>query len=169
VDIFDDGPATTFDRRYVFSHLDYSELSAQLRVNFALRPDLTLETYAEPFASSGRYYAFGELAAPRGNALREYGSDGTTVSRDADGGYVVTDGADSFVIDDPDFQFTSFRSNVVLRWEWRAGSTLFLVWQQDRSGGGLPTRSVRPGDLGDAFSADGDNFLAVKATYWLPL
>ncbi|HUF12559.1 MAG TPA: DUF5916 domain-containing protein [Longimicrobiales bacterium] len=172
VDDVDGGPDATYGTRYVFSHLDYSELSAQLRLNLAIRPDLTLETYAEPFASSGRYYGFGELARARDNDLRAYGEDGTTIAHvrtDTEDHYVVTDGAESFTIGNPDFRAMSFRSNVVLRWEWRPGSTLFLVWQQDRSGGGLPNRSVRPGDLGDAFSAAGDNFLAVKATYWLPL
>lgn len=169
VDALQDGPAATYGTRYVFSHLDYTELSAQLRVNLALRPDLTLETYAEPFASSGRYYRFGELEAPRENALREYGQDGTTLTRGEDDDYLVTDGADSFVLADPDFRVTSFRSNVVLRWEWRPGSTLFLVWQQSRSGFDRPQGAVRTDDLGRAFSADGDNFLAVKATYWLPL
>ena len=153
----------------MFSRIDYSELSAQLRLNYAIRPDLTLETYAEPFASVGRFYSFGELAEPETNDLLFYDDGGRSIVRDEDGDYLVTDGAQQFTIGDPDFQVMSFRSNVVLRWEWRPGSTLFLVWQQDRSGGGLPTRSVRPGDLGDAFSADGDNFLAVKATYWLPL
>ncbi|HEX6589936.1 MAG TPA: DUF5916 domain-containing protein [Longimicrobiales bacterium] len=166
-----DNPAT-YGTRYIFSWIDYSELSASLRLNYAIRPDLTLETYAQPFAAVGRYSGFGELEEPETNDLIVYGEDeGTTIARDADGNYVVTDGAESFTIGDPDFQAVSFRSNVVLRWEWRPGSTLFLVWQQDRSGGSAPDRTVRPGDLGEAFGDDaiGNNYFAIKATYWLPL
>ena len=164
------GNDATFGTRYVFSTIDYSELSAQFRLNYAIRPDLTLETYAQPFAAVGRYYAFGELERPRTNDLIMYGEDnGTTITQD--GSYEVTDGAQTFTIDNPDFKAVSFRSNAVLRWEWRPGSTLYLVWQQNRSGGD-PTRStVRPSDLSDAFgeNAFGENFFAIKATYWLPL
>ena len=74
-----------------------------------------------------------------------------------------------FSIPDRDFDVLSFRSNAVVRWEWRPGSTLFLVWQQDFSGNSMSTRTVRPGDLGEAFEGTGNNFFAIKATYWLPL
>ena len=166
------GNEATYGTRYVFSTIDYSELSASFRLNYAIRPDLTLETYAQPFAAVGRFNRFGELEEPETNDLIVYGEDaGTTIVRNEDGSREVTDAAGTFTIADQDFQAVSFRSNVVLRWEWRPGSTLFLVWQQDRSGGESPTRTVRPGDLGEAFSesAIGNNFFAIKATYWLPL
>jgi len=162
------GPAATFGQRYIFSFIDRSTLSAQLRASYLLKPDLTVELYAEPFAASGRYFGFGELPVSRSRTLRTYGTDGTTIARGADGSVRVTDGADLFTLLNPDFNTISFRSNVVLRWEWRPGSTLFLVWQQNRSA--VETRGdlVGPGRLWDAFTAGGDNFLALKITYWLP-
>lgn len=161
------GPAATFDRRYVFAYVDRSELSARLRVNFAVTPDLTLETYLEPFASAGRYYDFGELAAARSRDLRTYGTDGTTVSQNADGSHTVTDGADQFVIPNLDFDVRSLRSNVVVRWEWRPGSTLYLVWQQNRFQRLPSARTVGVNQVFDAFGTPGDNFLALKVSYWL--
>lgn len=169
VDDFDGGPAATYGTRYVFSSLDYTELAARMRLNYAIGPDLTLETYLEPFVSTGDYHGFGELEAARGNDLLRYGARGTTLERQQDGDYRVTDGDDSFVIGDPDFHVRSFRSNVVLRWEWRPGSTLFLVWQQDRSEDGPAGRTARPGDLWEGVRAEGDDFFAVKVAYWLPL
>jgi hypothetical protein len=56
----------------------------------------------------------------------------------------------------------------VTRWEWRPGSTLFLVWQQDRGASREPGR-VETRDLVDAFRTKGDNFLAMKVSYWIPL
>ena len=53
----------------------------------------------------------------------------------------------------------------MLRWEWRPGSTLFVVWQQDKFGDA--TRGVGVRSLFDSFKADGGQFLAVKVTYWL--
>ncbi|MDP3910231.1 MAG: hypothetical protein Q8Q14_07550 [Gemmatimonadales bacterium] len=108
---------------------------------------------------------------PRSFALREYGTGGTTIARDTAGDYIVTDngGADTVAIRNPDFNVLSFRSNAVLRWEWRAGSTLFLVWAQDRGAADARGRLVGFRELWDSFVAEGDNFFAVKVSYWLPI
>jgi hypothetical protein len=163
-----DGRPETFGQRYVFARVDRSEVATRLRVNYTFTPNLTLETYAEPFASSGRFSGFGELLAPRSRELLEYGTSGTTIERQGDGSHLVVAGTDSLTIDNEDFNIRSFRSNVVLRWEWRPGSALFLVWQQDREGD-RPFARVRPRDLWDAFSTRGDSFFAIKISYWLPV
>ncbi|MGH7557564.1 MAG: DUF5916 domain-containing protein [Gemmatimonadota bacterium] len=167
----DGGPAATFGRRYVFGFIDRSEIAAQIRASYSFSPDLHLELYAEPFASSGRYFGIGELEAPRTNDLVLYGEDGgTTLARDGEtGDYTVTAGGETFEIENPDFDVLSFRSNLVMRWEWRPGSTLFLVWQQNRSADEKRGRLVGPDELLDSFGADGENVLAIKFTYWLPL
>ncbi len=174
------GPAATFNARYVFAAIERSTIAAQLRLNYAFTPDLTLEGYAEPFAASGRYYDFGELSAPRSRQLRYFGgsssakdpgvaSTGTSIARNASGGYVATAGGPPFtlVATNPDFNRLSFRSNLVLRWEWARGSTFFLIWQQSRGSAVTSGALVRPGSLWDATTAAGDNFLAVKITYWI--
>ena len=165
------GPAATCGSRYVFAQIDQSTFLMQLRANYTLGPDLTLELYGEPFAASGRYYGLGELAAARTFNLRQYGTSGTTIARDPAGDYTITDngGADTLQISNPDFNILSFRSNAVLRWEWRQGSTLYLVWAQNRFGYQPTARLVGFGDLADSFGARGDNFFAVKVSYWIPV
>lgn len=160
------GGGETFGSRYVFAAVDLSEISGSIRVSYTFTPNLTLETYAEPFASSGRFHSFGELLRPRGRSLLVYGTGGTTIARNPDGSHTVTDGAASFDIEPEDFNVRSLRSNVVLRWEWRPGSTMYLVWQQDRSAD-RALGTARPSDLWDAFRTSGDNFLAIKVSYWL--
>lgn len=164
------GAPATYGTRYIFGFVDQSTFLMQLRFNYTITPDLTLELYAEPFAASGRYSRLGELAAPRTFQLREYGTDGTTIVRDRDGNYTVTDngGADTFTFDNPDFNILSFRSNAVLRWEWRPGSTLYIVWQQNRFAEDTRGVHVGPGDLWDTVRAGGDNFFAIKVSYWIP-
>jgi hypothetical protein len=164
----EDGRAVTFGTRYVFAHVDRSEIALRLRANYTFTPNLTLETYVEPFASSGRFHSFGELLAPRSAELLTYGTQGTTIARNADGSHTVTAGTESFQIENQDFNVRSLRSNVVLRWEWRPGSALFLVWQQDQAAD-RPFARARPADLWDAFSTRGDSFFAVKVSYWIPL
>ncbi len=162
------GSAATFGRRYLFAAIEQSTISAQFRLNYAFTPSLTIQGYAEPFASSGRFRDFGELARARALDLRTYGAAaGTTITPLADGRYAVTDGGATFAFASPAFNVLSFRSNLVLRWEWAAGSTLFAIWQQNR-GTVLPSGDiVGPGSLWDATTAPGDNFLALKVSYWL--
>ena len=68
--------------------MERSEISTQVRLNYALHPDLSLQTYIEPFAAAGRFYDFGELAAPRQRHLRRYSS----VERTAAGDWKIVDG-----------------------------------------------------------------------------
>ena len=174
VDTIDGGPEATFGRRYVFGRIDRSTLSAQLRLSYGFTPDLSLEGYAEPFAATGTYSEYGELPEPGSLDLRYYGTDGTTISEsegDAPHEITVTDGPDTFSFERGDFSSLSFRTNLVLRWEWRPGSTLFLIWQQNQGDFESVTDpgSAGLGDWGDAISSPGQSFFALKVTYWLPI
>lgn len=161
------GRPETYGRRYVFGLVDRTTLSTQFRVNYTFKPDLNLDIYAEPFATSGQYRGIGELAVSRGRDLRLYGTDGTTIERLPDAGYRVTDGASSFTLSNRDFNVRSFRSNVVLRWEWRPGSTLYTVWQQNRSSTEPHGEHVGFDDMFGSLTAPGDNIFAIKTTFWL--
>jgi hypothetical protein len=160
------GRPETYGRRYIFGLVDRTTLSTQFRVNYTFKPDVTLDVYAEPFAASGQYRGFGELQAARSRHLRMYGTDGTTITRLADGSYSITDGAATFTLSNRDFNVRSYRSNVVLRWEWRPGSTLFVVWQQDRSSTVAEGQHVGINDLFGSLSSPGDNVFAIKTTVW---
>jgi hypothetical protein len=160
------GPAAVFGGRYVFARVDRSTYSTEVRLNYTFKPDLTLDFYGEPFAASGRYDQFGELAAVRTRLTRTYGADGTTLTPQADGSALVTDGATSFRLANRDFNVQSFRSNLVLRWEWRAGSALYLVWQQDRASEEALRTRVTLGDMFGSITRPGDNFFAIKASFW---
>jgi hypothetical protein len=68
---------------------------------------------------------------------------------------------------DPDFTFRSLRGNAVVRWEYRPGSALFLVWQQSRAGQ-EPFGDVQLArDAGDLLREPARNIFLLKATYWI--
>ena len=170
----DSGPAATYSGRYLFSTIDQSTLLVQLRASLTITPDLSFDLYAEPFAASGRYYDFGHLAAARSTDLVSYASDTTVapgIAPNATGDSLVVRDANGYrrAVGRPDFNRLSFRSNLVLRWEWRRGSTLYLVWQADRGAEDGRGVHIGPGGWWDAFRAPGRNFLAFKASYWLPV
>jgi hypothetical protein len=167
----------TYGRRYVFADLFQTTLSATTRVEWTFTPLLSLQLYAQPFASAGRYKGFKELAQPGTEQYAVYGRDnGSTVtpatdpmtgntlsySVDPDGPGV----APSFNIDNPDFRTHSLRGNAVVRWEYRPGSALFFVWQQQRSDF-LPFEGdFRTGRETRAIFGRPSNVFLVKATYW---
>ncbi|MEP7226012.1 MAG: DUF5916 domain-containing protein [Gemmatimonadales bacterium] len=169
VDTFDDPAATnTFGHRYVFADLRQTTFSASVRLNWIFTPRLSLEVYAQPLLSSGRYTGFKELARPRSYEFNAYPDPAPTA--DPDRIIVDPDGAAGPAageeIDDPNFSLASLRGNAVLRWEYSAGSTLFLVWTQNRS----DTESIGSFRTGRAidrlFGASADNIFLVKVSYW---
>ncbi len=163
----------TFGERYIFAFVDRSTFATRFRLNYSFTPDFSLEGYAEPFVSTGSFYRYGELECWKCQTLREYGTDGTTievVDAEAPQELLVTDGDQQFTLTRGDFNFLSFRTNLVARWEWRPGSTIFLVWQLNRADGAAITSPspANPGNYLDAITAPGQSFFAVKITYWIP-
>ncbi len=169
----DDPTATLFyGRRYVFADLEQNALSMNTRLNVTVTPTLTLEVFAQPLISSVRYTGFKEFTAPRQVAKSVYGRDMGTITEEEESYTVDPDGdgpAEPFSFDKPDFNLRSLRGNAVLRWEFRPGSTLFLVWTQSRSDE-APVGDFDFGrDVRALFEADADNIFLLKINYWFQL
>ena len=163
--------SNTFGRRYVFADLQQTTISMDTRVEWTFTPTLSLQMYAQPFVATGRYDNFKEFQKPRTYDFGVYGKDLGTIAKSEDGQYTVDpDGAgtaSSFAFHDPNFNVRNLRGNAVLRWEYRPGSALFFVWQQERSGfeplGNFEARR----DIGEIFRTVPTNVFLIKATYWL--
>src|SRR6266566_3976951 len=172
----DTAAGATYRARYVFGELSQRQLDLTTRLNLTFSPTLSFQLYAQPFTFAGRYTNFKELKTPRTFTFNVYGRDnGSTITYDpGTAAYTVHPAAvaptDSFQFSNPDSRVRSFRSNAVLRWEYRPGSTLFFVWSQSRSVNLLdPTL-----DLGhylghEMFLDPPTNVLLVKFNYWLSL
>ncbi|MBI4541090.1 MAG: hypothetical protein HY704_16430 [Gemmatimonadetes bacterium] len=135
--VTDPAAAETFGRRYVFADLEQTTLTVETRLNVTFTPDLSIELYAQPLLSTGDYGDLKEFRTPGTFTFAVYGKERGTIERDPDGTYTIdpdeAGASPPFEVADRDFNFRSLRGNAVLRWEWRPGSTLFLVWQQSRS------------------------------------
>lgn len=140
-------------RHYTFAHLDQTTTSVTARLNYTFTPNVSLQTYLQPFVSKGTYSNVRQLSAtPR---AAEY--------EDRYAPYLNPD-----VTDDPGgFNFKQLQSNVVFRWEYRPGSTLFMVWNQGRQGSGpLAGDNGFSGDVRDLFGLHPANTFLVKMSYW---
>lgn len=144
------GSVGAADAHYLFAHLNQDLLSFQTRFSFTATPNLSLQFYGEPFVTTGSFSNIREMDAPRSSDYSKRFKQ-FNLGDDAGG-----------------FNQKEFHSNMVVRWEYRPGSTLFLVWSQgrlqdDRNVGDF--EAVR--DYKDLFRARPDNVLLVKASYWL--
>jgi hypothetical protein len=161
--------STSAGPRYVLARIDQESWAFTFRADLAITPDLTLQYYGSPFIGTGRYATFKHatetLAHAYGDRFHAYGPDEITPLGPR--AYAVTerDGT-TFSFSNPDFSFRQFRSNSVLRWEYRPGSSLYVVWSQGRTGEEPYWERRFGGNWNGLWRARADNVLLVKASYW---
>lgn len=167
-----DATATdTYGSRYVFATLDQHQLAIVTRVDWTFSPALSFQMFAQPLLAAADFQDYKELARPRQFEFGVYGRDAGTISRDASGIYTVdpdaAGAAPTFTFSDRDFNRRSLRGSAVLRWEYRPGSTLFLVWQQSRFGS-IGTGEFDLGrDFRELWGAPPENVFVLKGTWWI--
>ena len=150
--------------------LDQTQVSLTTRPDFSFTRNLSLELYAEPFVAVGDYFGLKELAAPRNLGFFQYGADGGQIEfDDTSQTYAIDpgDGGEPFTLGNPDFNVKSLALKSVFQWEWNPGSTLFLVWTQNRFDSGDPGGFDLGRDLGTLFAAPADDVFLAKFSYWI--
>ncbi|HEU5175113.1 MAG TPA: DUF5916 domain-containing protein [Gemmatimonadaceae bacterium] len=162
----------TFGTRYVMADQDQTTFETTLRADLAMTPRLSLQLYAQPFVSALDYESFKSFQRAGALEFLEYGRDGTSTlaydaptrsyTVDADGDGV----SEAMTFLNPDFRQRSLRANLVLRWEYRAGSTIYLAWAHGRA-----TRALDPSfnvgeDFRELLRDDQQNRLMLKVSYW---
>ena len=148
VSTFDDPTATlTFGRRYLFADLEQRSFELGTRADWTLSSRLSFQLYLQPFVASGDYHDYHSLAAARTR------------------NYTPFTGA----VANPDFNFRSVRGSAVVRWEFRPGSALYVVWNENRADvvpvGDFSFRR----DLRAIPTAPSHDVFLVKVSYWLPM
>jgi hypothetical protein len=170
-------PEATDGPRWVLGRINQRVLNITFRANLTLTPELTIQYYGSPFIATGRYGEFKKatdtLAPGYEDRFHRY-TNGEISLSPGENVYRVTEGAgtsasSSYSFANPDFNFTQFRSNLVVRWEYKPGSSLFLVWSQGRTGYGSSREDALGTNWNALWSARPDNVLLVKAAYWFSL
>jgi hypothetical protein len=154
--------------RYVVGDISQTTAALVARLDYSLTPRLSLQFYAQPFLTAGVYDRIGEVVDARSSdpsrRVRRFDPGNVTF---ADGRMRLTSPQGTLSIAHPDFAFNELRSNTVLRWEYRPGSTLFLVWSHGRSAAGM----AEPFDLGrqarELADVQGEHVLLLKVSHYL--
>ncbi len=123
---------------YIFARINQKTLSASLRINYNITPDLSIQYWGQPFMASGKYSEFKRITNSRADEYTDRFSllSGNELSYQPNNdSYWVSDanGKKLYSFDQPDFNVKEFLSNMVVRWEYLPGSTIFLVWSQTRN------------------------------------
>lgn len=159
------------DPRYIMAELDQRTLSASLRLDFNINPNLTVQYYGQPFISRGRYKNLNRVTNPVAGSFRDRVATFTpsqiSFNSITDTYFVDenTDGAPDYTVSNPDFSFVQFRSNLVVRWEYIPGSEIFLVWSQGMVGNASAREDLFSGLDNQILSRRPENIFLVKATY----
>jgi hypothetical protein len=132
------------------ARLRQTTVSLTTRVDFAFSPRLTLQLYAQPFASAGRFDRYAEVVSPR-------------AARTADRVRAFAQGPRLF---DPEFHVRDLHANLVLRWEYRPGSALFVVWSQQRQAALAGPFTHALGEVFGPFALPPADTVLVKLSYW---
>ena len=158
------------ENRYLFGTIDQKVLSMSLRVDFNLTPDLTLQYWGQPFVASGTYSDYKMITDYRASEFsdRFHTFTPSQIEMVDNSNYQIDengDGTNDYSFSKPDFNVQEFLSNLVIRWEYNPGSTVFLVWSQTRSNFD-PESVFNPGEnLGDLFGVKPYNVFLVKFSY----
>ena len=161
-------------QQYLFATLAQRELALTLRGSWTFTPDLSLQVYAQPFLSVGAYRGYKLAAVMNGGThAASYAARFTELDRGQlqfDGGALGIDqdrdGAADYVIDTPDYNYRALRSTVVLRWQYRPGSSAFLIWSQGRDSRALDRDLQFGRDLSGLVNAEGEHVILFKVNYW---
>jgi len=161
--------------RYIFAQIDQKTASFTFRLNYTFTPELSLEYYGQPFISAGKYTNFKRTTNPgavKFNDRFRIFPTSEISHNEIDNTYLIDENTDEntdYSFSSPDFNFRQFRSNLVIRWEYLPGSTLFLVWSQGRTGSTSNGSFDYGKDMKELFGVQPHNVFLIKFSYWFSL
>lgn len=158
--------------RYILGRMAQETADATLRLDFNLSPKLSLTYYGNVYLTAGDFERFKRVTLPRAHAYADrFAPLDEQLSYDpASLTYTVTDAVDgSYSFSDPDFNWRALRSNLVLRWEYRPGSTLYAVWTQGRTSWAQDGGFSHGSEIDALFHAYPDNTFLLKLSYWFSI
>jgi hypothetical protein len=166
---------TTIDNgqeNYIMASLDSKQFALSARINLSMTPNMSLQYYGQPFFFEGIYTEFktitNSVATDYYDRFHVYTSSEITYDSESAMYTVDTDGnGEDFSFENPNFHFSQFRSNLVYRWEYRPGSTFFLVWSQGRTANGTEGNLPYDDYMNELSSAHPQNDFMIKISYAL--
>ena len=158
-------------KEYVVGKIDRQTFYTTLRLEYFITPELSLQYYGSPYASTGKYTDFRKVNLSRSKDLSERYSP-LFIDNSA-GNPVLVDENKSQLLDltseNPDFDYQEFNSNFVLRWEYKTGSTFYFVWTNNISSYSSEYNPSVFDSIRKIGNGNSQNAVMVKFSYWFSL
>ncbi len=159
------------EERYIMGKIDQEMFSADIRINYNITPDMTIQFWGQPFIFAGDYSRYKRVTDTRADnyydRFHEFTAD--EILFNPDNNYFSVDedldGITDYGFDNPDFTCFEFRSNLVFRWEYIPGSTLYAVWSQGRMDNDCEGQFNFRNDMDHLFSIYPNNVFLIKLSY----
>lgn len=155
--------------KYILAHLNQKTLGATFRVDYNITPEISIQYYGSPFASVGKYSKLKEVTNHRASAYSDRFSLLNTQFSNNAYHVAASNGNPAYSVNNPDFTFNQFRSNLVFRWEYRPGSQLFFVWANERTGWKNDSNTSVGEAIGQINDVAPTNIFLIKLSYWFSL
>lgn len=155
--------------KYILAHLDQKTLGATIRIDYFITPEISLQYYGSPFASVGKYSELKEVTDARADRYSDRFSALNTSYFDNAYHINASNGNQAYSVNNPDFTFSQFRSNLVFRWEYRPGSQIFFVWGNERTAWKNDSQSSAGNAMSKLKDAMPNNIFLIKLSYWFSL
>ena len=166
---------TTFERpsdappAYVVARMAQRTYGLTLKVQVNLTPDVSIQFYGAPFTSIARYDRFALAADTESRDLSKRTTPLDYHLRDDLRYEAHTADGKRLSFPNPDFSFNEFRSNLVARWEYLPGSTLYFVWEHRMSNQDSHYRAGWGSNLGRMWDLPSTDTFMLKLSYWFSL
>lgn len=154
-------------REYVVGKIDRQTLFTTLRAEYFITPELSLQYYGSPYASIGKYDSYRKVNQSKSKDLNERYTP-LTIKGDK----LVDENENElldFTTENPDFNFQEFRSNFVLRWEYKTGSTFYFVWTNTSSNYEDVYNPSITNTFKNISKLQAQNAFMIKFSYWFSL
>lgn len=167
----DDTEGSPEPMRYILGRMQQHTLATSLRLDLNLSPRVSIAYFGSLFASSGTFADFKQVTDPLASRYEDrFARLAGNLSYDPTADrFAASDAQGAYTFDNPDFDVREFQSNLVLRWEYRPGSNVFVVWTQNRTDDQVYRAFDDLAEYDRLLSEPAENTLLVKFSYWFSI
>jgi hypothetical protein len=158
------------EQRYILGKIDQQTIGITFRIDYNITPELSIQYYGSPFATTGKFSEFKRVTDSKANNYHNRYSELNPVLNVNT--YEVSENNNAIVdynFWNPNFDFSQFRSNLVFRWEYHPGSQIYLVWSQDRTEYIQPGNQILHKGISGIKSIYPNNIFLIKFNYWFSI
>jgi hypothetical protein len=155
--------------QYLTGTMNRNTISSTLRIDYSLTPEISIQYYGNPYVSIADYDNFRQVKIASAKSLDERYKPLQVNAQSNERLFLGENSTSIYNIKNPNVKRQVFNSNLVARWEFRPGSTLYFVWTNTRFQDSNPNDFKIWKGFGDIWNVKSENAFMIKLSYWFSL